>query len=449
VKNFFFLLLVIFLPTQLGIHFWPEWALVNGIRVDYFSPTLYFTDVLILLLLVWQIFNSKFEIRNQFSNLKFPRRNYQAFFRDKQISNWQGAVYLAVVLFSAGFVYLNISHSLSPAVSAYKWIKILEFGVLGYIIAKRLKINDSRFRTTSLVLIPIFYESVLSVWQFWVQSSVGRWWYFLGERTFNSSTPGIANTFFNGQLLMRSYGTFPHPNVLGAFLAIFLPIVLARFLHNSRIFTERKKFEMMATLASLGVGYGALFLSMSRVAIFVGIVASLVVVLPHLKRLRLMGLICLIGLTGGVYLFWPRISALKLETEPIVVRQQLNKLAIERFAHSPVLGTGLGTSPLYEGTSNFKFQILNYSLVHQPTHNVYLMTLAETGIIGFGLLGTLGILGVVRVYRQKNWVLLTSLLSIAFLGMFDHYFLTLQQGQLIFSLILGMCLSAKESVSRV
>ena len=33
----FWLLLLI--PTQLGKHFWFDWSLVWGMRVDYFSPT--------------------------------------------------------------------------------------------------------------------------------------------------------------------------------------------------------------------------------------------------------------------------------------------------------------------------------------------------------------------------------------------------------------------------
>src|SRR5476649_2203358 len=45
-------LLIFLLPTQLGIHFWPNFSLLLGIRVDYLSPTLYVTDVVILSLIV-------------------------------------------------------------------------------------------------------------------------------------------------------------------------------------------------------------------------------------------------------------------------------------------------------------------------------------------------------------------------------------------------------------
>ncbi|KKS80681.1 MAG: hypothetical protein UV56_C0012G0001, partial [Candidatus Woesebacteria bacterium GW2011_GWC1_43_10b] len=49
-----FRVLLFLLPLQIGKHFWPDWSLVFGIRVDYLSPVIYLTDILVLtLLLVW------------------------------------------------------------------------------------------------------------------------------------------------------------------------------------------------------------------------------------------------------------------------------------------------------------------------------------------------------------------------------------------------------------
>ena len=49
-EKFLFSLFILSIPLQLGKHFWPFFAFVNGIRVDYLSPTLYFSDALFLLL---------------------------------------------------------------------------------------------------------------------------------------------------------------------------------------------------------------------------------------------------------------------------------------------------------------------------------------------------------------------------------------------------------------
>src|SRR3990167_9278499 len=45
-------LIVLLSPSQLGFHFWPRWSLVNGIKIDYLSPTIYLTDLIFLGLLV-------------------------------------------------------------------------------------------------------------------------------------------------------------------------------------------------------------------------------------------------------------------------------------------------------------------------------------------------------------------------------------------------------------
>lgn len=381
-----FYLLIILLPTQLGRHFWPEWAFVSGVRVDYFSPTLYLTDVLVIGIFLLELFK-----------LRFPK-----------ISRlWWGGLGVVGVLGAA-----NIYFSLSPAVSAYKWLKVLEMGFLVVWIA-RSGINAKL--VAAFLLIPIFYESVLVIWQFMRQASVGGVWWLLGERNFNSGTLGIANTIINGQLWLRPYGTFPHPNVLGGFLAVSLPLVILYFPHIYR----------KINAAILSLGFVALFLTMSRSAIAIGVLATSVV----LARRHKIRHIWLIWLIGGLFL----LGIFRTNAESFGVREKMNELAIQYFSHSPVLGTGLGTSVLYPSTS---LRIKNYALAHQPTHNGYLLILGETGV-----LGAVGILGIVKSCRKKNWMVLTPLLTIAALGLFDHYFLTLQQGQLLLALVLGLCFS--------
>ena len=50
-EDFFFVLLIFLIPSQLAYHFWPNWAFVGGVRVDYFAPTIYLTDILIVVIL--------------------------------------------------------------------------------------------------------------------------------------------------------------------------------------------------------------------------------------------------------------------------------------------------------------------------------------------------------------------------------------------------------------
>ena len=48
IHRIFFFLLIVFLPTQLGLHFWPEWSYVLGRRIDFLSSTLFITDILLV-----------------------------------------------------------------------------------------------------------------------------------------------------------------------------------------------------------------------------------------------------------------------------------------------------------------------------------------------------------------------------------------------------------------
>jgi len=162
----FFSLLLILLPTQLGLHFWPEWALVLGRRVDYLSPTLYLTDILIFLTIIFWWITSK------------PRITHNA------------KVIVPFILFAA----INIIFADSPIVALYKWAKVLEFGLLGVYIVKTKQ-------TIRSVIIPltigVLYSSVIAITQFVLQRSVGGPLWLLGERTFSNQTPGIAQFYFH------------------------------------------------------------------------------------------------------------------------------------------------------------------------------------------------------------------------------------------------------------
>ncbi len=244
-------------------------------------------------------------------------------------------------------ILLNIYFSLSPFVSIYKWLKVAEFGFLAWYVYK----NKPNLK---FLLIPIIYSCVLALWQFINQGSVGGLWYWLGERTFNSTTLGIAPG--------RPYATFSHPNVLAGFLIVSILLIFKHIPHIYRILT-------------VVIITGVFFLTLSK---------------------------------GDVQNGWN-------------LRMQLNTIAINQWVKAPILGTGLGTSSLYPRN------IANYALLHQPIHNIFLLVLSETGL--FGLIAFLFVLK-----KRFTWLLI----PIIFLGLFDHYWLTQQQTQLLLAISLGL-----------
>lgn len=354
IQRILFALLLIFLPSQLGLHFWPGWAYINGVRVDYFSPTIYFTDILILLLLLLEIFNFHFSVFNKFSKLQF-----------------------SIVFLTVLFIAANIFYSQLPYVSFYKWLKVGEMVFLAGWVAKNLHHNIKLQHVSVMLLIAIGYSVTLAFWQFFNQGSVGGLWWFLGERTFTAATPGIALANWGGQLILRPYATFPHPNVLMGFLVVSSLLVISQLTHNSRRIT----------------------------ALIIFLVATVLFLLPS---------------RGDLLKGWQ-------------LRQQLNEIAIQQWLKLPLIGTGLGTSPLYPRN------IANFSLLHQPIHNIYLLILAETGL---GVLGVLGVWGY-RKFRssKRSPLLLSSFFFILLSGLFDHYWLTLQQTQLLLAVVIGIIIS--------
>ncbi len=402
----FFALLLIFLPTQLGLHFWPDWAMVLGRRVDYLSPTLYLTDILVLLTV------GTYVISNQIQ--KFKKRIL---------------FFIPIVL----FIILNIFIAANHFVAIYKWAKVLEFGLLGWYIVKTKPAFSFIIYHLSF---GILFSSVLAIAQFFFQHSVGGplWW--LGERTFNVDTPGIARFDFFGREYLRAYATFPHPNVLGGFLAVTLPILISNV--KFPMSNQKKKFPIFKII-TIVLGFIALLLTFSRSAIFIGVVG--IVLWKKVKRKSLTTV--LIGIVVGfavLFGIWHLAFGIP-QAESLVVRQQLNAAAINMWQQSPLFGVGLG---------NFLVKLpetLPSRAVYflQPVHNIYLLVLAETGIVGFLFFAWV----LLKIFMRPFGIWHLAFGIFLAVGLIDHYPLTLQQGQLLFAIFLSLnFLNSKRTIGK-
>ncbi len=127
--------------------------------------------------------------------------------------------------------------------------------------------------------------------------------------------------------------------------------------------------------------------------------------------------------------FWQRIA--------------LGQAAWQMFQTAPLFGVGLGNFiarlPAFLTPERFYFL--------QPVHNIFLLLLTETGLFGLCLVADRGWRIFKKVWSEKNRPLLAAFLAIVFTGLFDHYWLTLAQGQLLLALIVGLALKAKNEKS--
>ncbi|MDP3998355.1 MAG: O-antigen ligase family protein [bacterium] len=413
-----FFLLLLLLPTQFGRHFWPDWAKVLGLRVDYLSPTVYLTDVLLIVLFIFFLPQFGKSLRTVFQ--KTPWRMF--------------IVGVALILVSVGII-----RSERPFSGLYQLAKWGELSLFAFYISRAV-MNRSQIRQTVFFLSGgLVLEASLSLAQFFNQGSIGGAFWWLGERTFSGQTPGIAQASLNGELFLRPYGTFPHPNVLAGYLVIVLVLAL---------WTSRTDLrETISKGLTVTLGVLALFSTLSRAAWVVGFFLIAYRLVTQKKWLPFFLMIFLIIV--GSNLILARFQTLADSgNESREKRQELNQAAVEMIKTHPFLGVGLGNFlPQLPGFHKDKGTVRFL----QPAHNVYLMVGAETGLIGLGLFLGLLFLTIQHLWnryrlttrpqnrrvKQFYFSILLSFSAILFLAFFDHYFYTLQQGQLLLALITG------------
>lgn len=181
---------------------------------------------------------------------------------------------------------------------------------------------------------------------------------------------------------------------------------------------RRNKYPILLLLVS-----GVSFLLTFSFGAFLGIIILLVLVKISKKYLIFLPLV-FIGfslLTG--------LGANFISDQRIL----LAKASLEVFSQRPILGVGL---------NNFLTQLptteaFNKILIIQPVHNIYLLVLAETGILG---LLPVFILLILFLKNIKNTFLLSAFLFVLVTGLFDHYWLTLPQNTLLLSILIGFSL---------
>lgn len=389
-------LLLILIPTQLGLHFWPKWSFVYGLPIDLLAPTLFCTDILTGFLVL---------------------TNFRMF--------TPYAKYLAGLLI---FSFINICFSVIWQIAFFKWIKIFEMVLLVIFLSKQ-----NLVRTENIYRV-LFYGSVffalLGIAQFFLGKTLGGPLYFLGERTFNSSTPGIALVSIGGVDHLRAYSSFSHPNSLAGYLGAILIITLLSGKINKSTINS-----ICTIIITLG-----LLLTFSASAYF-AILISLLFLLIFAKRrfvkhsvLLFLLVSVVLSLLLPLYSLW--IAAFfKPIAESVTQRLDLAYMAGELISKNFFTGVGMGNFivniPGLKG-------IFTYSWLLQPVHNIYLLIASEGGVVAVFIFTVFIYKVFMKSLKDKKFNLVLALIFLLFAGLFDHYLLSLQQNLISFSLIAGL-----------
>jgi putative inorganic carbon (HCO3(-)) transporter len=321
-------------------------------------------------------------------------------------------------------------------------------------------------------------QGVLALLQVWAQSSlIGRLlFHWTAEATPYQSGASVIQ-LADGSRWLRGYGTFPHPNILGGFLCLALPVIAGAALRlpwRSRV--------AWLLWGAFGLGSVALLLSFSRGA-WLGVLGALGWAWlmrrrlarkisdgtdaqeqgqpdPQVGKLRgwlvqqrwtgkvLLALLAL-GFVGGlVVALGPMLqSRLLLNSVPLEQRsvdERVILLEASAFfiSQHPWLGVGAGNMPLaersYPPTSN----------IVQPAHNVPLAVAVETGLAGLllWLIPPANLLwGVWRWKKEEGgagWALTgcAALVAVLIAAQLDHYFWSQPIGRLMYWLTIGLAM---------
>ena len=400
-------LLVFFIPTQLAYHVWPEWSFLYGIRIDYLSIKIYLTD-----LLIYSLFILYF-LRTVINRKKCSIKN---------VNPYKILWFFIAVL----FIFVNISLSINWQNTFFKWIRIFQL-IFVFLYLKNEKYMDVK----KYIYLPLTYSAIffvaIGLAQFVRQSTVGGVFYYLGERTFNSQTPGIALVSFMGNMKMRAYSTFPHPNVFAGYLvAVFF--LVKWYLENTKVIGVIRN-TILATIV-LGV-----FITFSKSAVFALIVVYIInkinINTDNLRKWG-MGLLASSLIFTGLFTIFGSKFIYVGTYENVYLRLLHTKVLNESSYNNIVQGVGLNNF-VYLGTDLLLKEGVWWP---QPIHNIYLLIFLELGVVG--LLAFIFLMYKCIENKRKHTIM--AILVVVLTGVLDHYWLTLWQTMLMLTFVISLSL---------
>jgi O-antigen ligase len=416
-----FYVFLFLLPVQTRILYKPGTAYISWYFNYHLGFFVYLTDILLIACLVsWLLFDKPWR------QIKLNR-----------------IFWLTLAFF--GLMIIGLFHVKHLDLEIYGLFKWIELGLLVWYVSQMF--HRVMFHRAAWVLfISGTSQGVLGLSQFHVKHSLGL--KFFGEHIPAMGTAGLATIDTLAGKVIRAYGTFPHPNVFGAFMVLGLGICLYLLATSTT-----KWNSLIVSCGTLIVSLG-LFVSFSRLAWVGGIAIILCFLVFHMKHklnnlanvsqiLWIMGII-LVASTLIAGLFRETLQTRVLDSNPTSVtdRNFFNNLGLNLVISAPLVGVGAGNYvPALQDLKALE------PWQYQPAHNIFIFMAAELGLLGLGLFLMI-LFEIFSVFRRISWDVLSFTLAVIgvtflFMSQFDHYFATIQQGRLMFFLILGLIAGLK------
>lgn len=350
-------------------------------------------------------------------------------FKQLRPLKWRALILPALFLL---WSWLTILWSADQALALYYAIRLsLALGLFIILIYSRLKTT----RLFSWLITGGVLQSLFAILQFISQRTWSNKWLGLTEHL--PATLGQSVLEINHTRVLRAYGSLPHPNILGGYLA--LTLIVSFFIQPTNRW--RSLYRLGQTFLIIG-----LLVTFSRSAwlsVLVGTISYAVYqrqfIIKQIKKITWWRVIpvvlILLGLIDtNVATITGRFTG-QGRLEQISITERVSSLndVSQLITLAPWQGLGLG---------QYTLALAQYLRPHepgytyQPIHNVWLLMTVELGLLGV-LLFALFFLQLWRHASQKS-LARPMLIAMFILMLFDHYLWSLPFGLYFFGLTLAL-----------
>ena len=425
-----FYLFIFLLPWQTHLIIRPgEWhgKFGGAWPVDYWQIALFGTDILLVILLI-------------LAGIVQLKNNKGLVFKKKP---W---ILIILGLFDLA-VFVSMGFAPDKALAIYKYLSFLLGLGLFWLVSSNFY---NKAKALTALFSALVIQGIFAAWQFFMQGSPAFKW--LGLALHSAIEPGasvVETLGTDGRLerWLRSYGSLDHPNMLGGFLAVGSIFLFQTILNHKRKDKVSTDWKFIIYHLSFIIVLSGLFFSFSRSAMLAAGVGLLVLFVEAIwkkdkaKITRTLKTAVFSGILLGMLLFtysnvfFTRTSSgARLEIKSVAERQMYWQDSWRLIKNSHWLGVGIGN---YE-TKLFQAEPNRMYYQWQPVHNVFVLILAEIGIVGF-LLFVAFFAGLLFLsLRRKSFFNLSVWLVLCIIMILDHYLWSLHFGPLYFWLVAGL-----------
>ena len=397
ISKFLLLLIIFLIPLQTRYIF--EIFKINNQYFEYGNISIYIIDILILFYILFNIKNLVKILKNK-NNLKF--------------------ILLFLLIF---IILLSMNNNI---ISLYLIIRIF-YLIIFFIILFFEKINKEKIYLT--IIYSSTLQAIISILQFYKQSIISNKYLGLASKFASDLGPSIIEG--NGLRILRGYGFFTHPNILGFYLIIGT-ILLIYFIFKNNKYKNLYYFLFGLNIICIIFSFSRLIYIFLLITIFF----SFILYKKNIKEKIVILIICFSLILINLSFIKIRIntdSRLNINSNKERVLEY-NNFNLKDF--NVIKGVGIRNYTFYilDRFPDIKIWELN------PIHNIYLLSIIESGILlsllFFILLFFPYYLFFKNIKKQNiDNIILIFIYSLFLIdGFFEHFIITENFGLLFFGL---------------